>query len=204
MFLFCIKQANKICTLQSSHLLAFIVFSVRCFCFMRGILFLVSHPNTNPAEQGLTSVNSVRCSEGTLKLVVKRSCEGTCKLSTCQLRSQCFSLLFYLLFFRDWNAVVQYHTIQCLLIFCNKYHRQPSVCFTEASRLKRDFRKELSALFAHVGHYGKYHNTFCLSPQILHKHCFQFLLGLTMVPRENKKNASAKFGGTNKKYYGIF
>ena len=36
---FCIKQANKICTLLSSHLLAFIVFSVRCCCFMRGILF---------------------------------------------------------------------------------------------------------------------------------------------------------------------
>ena len=26
----------------------------------------------------------------------------------------------------------------------------------------------------------------CLSPQILHKHRFQFLLGLTMVPREKK------------------
>ena len=25
-----------------------------------------------------------------------------------------------------------------------------------------------------------------------------------MVPRENKNNASAKFGGTNKEYYGIF
>ena len=67
--------------------------------------------------------------------MVKRSCEGTWKLSTCQPRSQCFSLLFYLLFFRDWNAVFQYHTIQCLLIFCSTYHRQPSVCFTEASRL---------------------------------------------------------------------
>ena len=52
-----------------------------------------------------------------------------------RLRSQCFSLLLYLLFFRDWNAVFQYHTIQCLLIFCSTYHRQPSVCFTEASRL---------------------------------------------------------------------
>ena len=26
-----------------------------------------------------------------------------------------------------------------------------------------------------------------------HKHCFHFLLGLTMVPRENKSNAYAKF-----------
>ena len=41
-------------------------------------------------------------------------------------------------------------------------------------------------------------------PQLLHKHCFLFLLELTMVPRENKNNAYAKFGGTNKEYYGIF
>ena len=47
-----------------------------------------------------------------------------------------------------------------------------------------------------IGHFGRYHNTLCLSPQILHKHCFQFFLGLTMVPRENwKDNAYAKFGG---------
>ena len=52
-----------------------------------------------------------------------------------------------------------------------------------------------------IGHFGKYHNTLCLSPQILHKHCFQFLLGLT---RENKNNAYAKFGETNEDYYGIF
>ena len=35
-----------------------------------------------------------------------------------------------------------------------------------------------------IGHFVKYHNTLCLSPQILH--CFQFLLGLTLVPREKK------------------
>ena len=29
------------------------------------------------------------------------------------------------------------------------------------------------------------------------------VLGLTMVPRENKNNAYAKFGGTYKDYYGI-
>ena len=57
---------------------------------------------------------------------------------------------------------------------------------------------------AEIGHFGKYHNTLCLSPQILPKHCFQFLLGLTMVPRENKNNTYAKFGETNKEYYGIF
>ena len=50
-------------------------------------------------------------------------------------------------------------------------------------------------------------NTFILfvcPPKILHKHCFQFLLGLTRVPGENKNNAYAKFGETNKEYYGIF
>ena len=55
-----------------------------------------------------------------------------------------------------------------------------------------------------IGHFGKYHNTLCLSPQILRKHCFQFLVGLTVVPRENKNHAYAKFGGTSEEYYGIF
>ena len=55
-----------------------------------------------------------------------------------------------------------------------------------------------------IGHFGKYNSALCLSPQILHKHCFQFLLGLTLVPRENKDNAYAKFAVTNKEYYGIF
>ena len=32
---------------------------------------------------------------------------------------------------------------------------------------------------------------------------FQFLLGLTMVPRENKKNGYANFWRTSKEYYGI-
>ena len=58
--------------------------------------------------------------------------------------------------------------------------------------------------YVYIGHFWKYHNTLCLSPQILHKHCFQFLLGFTMVPRENKNNAYAKFRGTDKEYYGIF
>ena len=47
---------------------------------------------------------------------------------------------------------------------------------------------------------------YSLSPQILRKHCFQFFLGLTMVPKENKTNAYTKFGGGGgvKQYYGIF
>jgi len=40
-----------------------------------------------------------------------------------------------------------------------------------------------------IGHFEKYHNTLCLSLQnfCINK-CFHFLLGLTMVPRENKSN----------------
>ena len=55
-----------------------------------------------------------------------------------------------------------------------------------------------------IGHFQKYHNTLCLSSKILHKGCYDFLLGLTMAPRENKNNAYAKFWRTNKEYYGIF
>ena len=49
-----------------------------------------------------------------------------------------------------------------------------------------------------IGHFGKYHNTSCLSPEILHEHCFQFLLGLTLVPKENENNAYANLGGQTK------
>ena len=51
-----------------------------------------------------------------------------------------------------------------------------------------------------LGHFGKYHDILCPSPQVLYKHCFQFLLGLMMVQRENKNNVYAKFWGTNKDY----
>ena len=36
---------------------------------------------------------------------------------------------------------------------------------------------------------------FICHPQILHKHCLQFLLGVKMAPRETENNAYAKFLG---------
>ena len=33
----------------------------------------------------------------------------------------------------------------------------------------------------------------CLPPQILHNHSFQFLLGITVVPREIENNGHAEF-----------
>ena len=36
---------------------------------------------------------------------------------------------------------------------------------------------------------------FVCQPKILHKHCFQFLLGVKMAPRETENNCYAKFWG---------
>ena len=48
-------------------------------------------------------------------------------------------------------------------------------------------------------------NTPCPPPptKILHNHCFQFLLGVTVVPREIMDNGCAKFWGVNKVHYGL-
>ena len=108
------------------YLAEFAFVSVHCIfgpmlLFREGYMFWYPIQTLTPLNRVTFSelwyYKAVRCSEGTLKLVVKRSCEGTRKLSTCQPRSQCFSLLFDLLFFRDRNAVVQDHTIQCLSDF---------------------------------------------------------------------------------------
>ena len=49
---------------------------------------------------------------------------------------------------------------------------------------------------------------FVWHPKILHKHCFQFLSGVKMAPRETENNAYVKFwGGQTKSImvcYGIF
>ena len=42
---------------------------------------------------------------------------------------------------------------------------------------------------------SKYYNTFCCPSKIVHKHCFQFLLGLTIASREIEDNSYAKFDG---------
>ena len=40
-------------------------------------------------------------------------------------------------------------------------------------------------------------------PQYLLNHCFQFLLGITVVPREIEDNGNAKFWGVSKVRYGL-
>ena len=68
---------------------------------------------------------------------------------------------------------------------------------------------ELLALFS-IHYFHIDHNASCLPPplppQILHNHCFQFLLGITVVPREIQDNGYAKFffwggGWVNKVHY---
>ena len=42
-------------------------------------------------------------------------------------------------------------------------------------------------------------------PKILHKHCFQFLMGVKMTPRETENNAYAKYWGDKQRalWYGM-
>ena len=44
---------------------------------------------------------------------------------------------------------------------------------------------------------------FVCHSKMFHKHCFQFLLGVKMAPRETENNAYAKFGETNKEHYSM-
>ena len=44
-----------------------------------------------------------------------------------------------------------------------------------------------------IHHFHIDHNAPCLLPRLLHNHCFQFLLGITVVPREIEDNGYAKF-----------
>ena len=42
---------------------------------------------------------------------------------------------------------------------------------------------------------------FVFHPKILYKHCFQFLLGFKIAPRETEDNAYAKFCGDKQKVF---
>ena len=59
-----------------------------------------------------------------------------------------------------------------------------------------------------IGLFQKYHNTLCFNvpPKfwILYKHCFQFLLGLTIALREFENDAYVNFLRDNNEYYDVF
>ena len=48
---------------------------------------------------------------------------------------------------------------------------------------------------SHIHHFHLDHNAPHLLLNILHSHCFQFFLGITVVPREIEDNGYAKFWG---------
>ena len=49
-----------------------------------------------------------------------------------------------------------------------------------------------------IHHFHIDHNGPLLPPTILHNHCFQFLLGITVVPREIEDNGYITFCGVEK------
>ena len=82
------------------------------------------------------------------------------------------------------------------------------ILFSKASSLANQHRLHIYIyIYIYViliGHFGKYHNTLCLSPHILHKLCFQFLLGLTNGPKRIHKQCLCKIWGDNEEYYVFF
>ena len=88
------------------------------------------------------------------------------------------------------NVVTCIHTENCkleLLLDCSVSQAEKNICrmcgIDESSRRRgfADFALEVFYI-DFIGHFKKYHNTLCLSPQILYKYCLQFLLGLNNGP----------------------
>ena len=67
------------------------------------------------------------------------------------------------------------------------------------------------SFWSKINHFHIDHNTPCLplpptpphQKKKLHKHCFQFFLGVTVVPGEIEGNGYAKFCEVNKVHYGL-
>ena len=73
-----------------------------------------------------------------------------------------------------------------------------SLCLTKI----RGFFRPDSNISLHIHHFYMDHNNPFSRPKILHDHCFQFLLGITVAPKEIEDNGYAKFGGLRKVHYG--
>ena len=103
------------------------------------------------------------------------------------------------------NICYVFYNFRCVLFCWGRYKIIQSLCAFKTRPLL--FWKEIqtvmttsqvfviySSLFSVMqAFFQKYHNTLCCPFKILHKHCFQFLLGLTITPREIANNAYAKF-----------
>ena len=78
--------------------------------------------------------------------------------------------------------------------------------FTYSKNHPNDLLRDTTIIYLSVRNrpLRKNRNTLCLFPQILHNHCFQFLLGLNNGPKRKQQQCLCKIWGTNKKYYRIF
>ena len=66
------------------------------------------------------------------------------------------------------------------------------------------FSREIMRQEKSIDHFGKYLNTLCLSPHILHKLSSQFLLGLTNRPQIIHKQCLCKIWGASTKSITVF
>ena len=62
---------------------------------------------------------------------------------------------------------------------------------------------DLPYALRNIEHFHQDNNAPYLPPKILHKHCFQFLLGIIFVPREIEDNSYAKFGGKQGAFWSV-
>ena len=74
-----------------------------------------------------------------------------------------------------------------------------SLCLTE---IKGFFRPDWN-IIVYIHHLYMDHNKSFSRPKILHNHCFQFLPGITVVPKEIEDNGYAEFWGLRKVHYCI-
>ena len=105
------------------------------------------------------------------------------------------------------NSATRFLVLRLQLCALDKVHRHGISNFDEEwyGKDKHLHTLILAPVFSNlnfgydIGHFGRYHNTLCLSPQILHKHCFQW-----SHEKTGKTMLMQNLGGTNKEYYGIF
>ena len=116
------------------------------------------------------------------------------------------SVLYYLILSGKWWLPKNHESVtqRVLIIICPL--RITYLLIGGGSRL---YTKLLALFSIHYFHID--HNASCFPPpppQILHNHCFQFLLDITVVPREIQDNVYAKFGRegggwVNKVHYNV-
>ena len=95
----------------------------------------------------------------------------------------------------SWKLAYEYSHLSSLLAASGEQCRKKAVFSGQLRVISRQ-------LEAHMRHLHISHNASFLPPKILHKHCYQFLLGRLLYPGEIKNKGYAKYWGANKVDYG--